>query len=282
MHRFLFSTVAATLVTTTVVFPKTTLRYSASADAATIPTVFPSTEQDDGHLSPASNAVPMLSSRLSRYRFRFGVRPSAFRRGGFRRGESCPNNQEITALTPFMDGDGDRLGDTAPAYLSASHHPTFFIYVPDLPATNGILTIQNQNEVMTERYFYSIAFNLTGESGIVGIQLPEDAPPLEPGVEYVWQVSVACVPGATRNSLTVHGGVVDVIDVTVAPGDDALETYLDAEVWQETLTILAQERYSSSNGTGVGEAGIEADWRLLLDAAGLSAFADEPIIQWID
>ncbi len=276
MHRFICS--SATLVALLTVSVTTSLIWnSLAAKTATVSDV----PQSIGHHPTTHDSILdpiLLASRLSRYGLRFRVSSSAFHRGGFRRGSSCLSDQEITGITPFEDENGDSLGDTAPSYFTASHHPTFFIHIPQLPPTNGILTIENRDEPLTERYFYQAEFEVSGESGIVGIRMPEDAPPLEEGNDYVWQVSVACKPGDIQDSLTVHGGVLRFTDLGAELGEASLETYLDAEVWQEALTMVAEERF----GADTVDTELESDWAALMNSVGLSPFASEPIVQMIN
>ena len=214
------------------------------------------------------------------WRRRFRVRSSAYRRGGFSRGASCPVNEQITALTPFVDENDSPLAGVAPRYLSASSRPHFFFHMPELMATKGILTVQSEDTTLnlTERYFYSTEFDVQGEAGIVGIRLPDDAPALEIGQTYVWSVAVACNPDNIRDSLRVHGGVLErVADVGVG-ASDRLEAYADQGIWQEPLSILAQEYYANPE-----DGAIASNWADLLNSVGLDpAITTAPIVQIMD
>ncbi|MEB3211141.1 MAG: DUF928 domain-containing protein [Leptolyngbyaceae bacterium] len=244
----------------------------------------PTLESLESIESTVSTPSIQLASRLRRYSLRFNSRSSPYRRGGFSRGESCPEGQEITGITPFVNTDGEPIEETAPTYLTASHHPTFFFHVPQLPATNGLLTVQSQSNDVSpaEEYYYRTEFQLSGDAGIVGVRMPEDAPPLQEGVDYVWRVSVACKPGDIEDSLTTHGGVLNFVSLSSDSTPLDLEAYLQAEIWQESLTILAEERYAASSSTSTLDADLESDWEVLLNTAGLVHFADEPIVQIIN
>lgn len=212
------------------------------------------------------------------WRRRFRVRSSAYRRGGFSRGASCPVDGQITALTPFVDENDSPLAGIAPTYLTASSHPHFFFYIPQLPTTQGILTIQSSEDTtlsLTERYYYKTAFTVQGDAGVVGIRLPDDAPPLEVGQSYVWRVSVACDPIDIQDSLTVHGGVLERVEA--GPGA-TLDAYADQGIWQEPLSILAEQYYANPT-----DGAIASNWADLLNSVGLDpAIATAPIVQIMD
>ena len=214
------------------------------------------------------------------WRRRFRVRSSAYRNWGFSRGPSCPAEGEIVALTPVVDENDSPLAGVTPTYLTASSRPQFFFHMPALPATNGILTIRSEDSSinLTERYFYSTEFNVQGQEGIVGIRLPDEAPPLEIGQTYLWSVAVACDPGNIRDSLRVHGGVLERVADVSTTTTNRLEAYADQGIWQEPLSILAEQYYANPN-----DGAIASNWADLLNSVGLDpAITTAPIVQILD
>ena len=95
-----------------------------------------------------SQAAPQITTgskatlMARRWGFRFRVRASRYRRGGFSRsGDGCPVEKALIPVTPQHNSEGEGLNEMAPAYLTAADHPTFFVYVPELPATQGKFTL---------------------------------------------------------------------------------------------------------------------------------------------
>jgi hypothetical protein len=220
--------------------------------------------------SPTNHTV-LIASRLG---FRFRVRSSRFRRGGFSRGGSCSQAGSIVPLTPVKDSEGNALGDNAAAYLTAAAHPTFFFYVPTLPATKGILTLQRPDLPLTQQLVYQTDFNLNGQAGIVGIQLPDNAPSLDVGVQYIWRVSVACDPENHRDSLTAMGGVVQRVPGITGSPTEQLKFYQDQGIWQDTVALMATEVHNAPTNSAIAN-----EFSTLLEEAGLDAIAHAPVIQ---
>lgn len=240
------------------------------------------------------NSVLHIANRLG---WRFQARSSRFRRGGFARGEGCPPNAEVIGITPFVDSEGnplikynennEREEIIAPVATTTQQRPTLFIHVPFSGGTRGLLTVQDYAPPRTSNsnarfpdYYYQLEFDVVGEMGIIGIRLPDNAPPLELGSRYEWKVSITCGSDSINDSLTTRGGILEMTSLDLEPSIANLDAYIEAGIWQESLTILAEDRYI--NGTGLQTTDGETYWELAMEAAGLSEFADEPIVQIVD
>ncbi|MEO0867444.1 MAG: DUF928 domain-containing protein [Cyanobacteria bacterium J06642_11] len=219
--------------------------------------------------------------RLRRYRFR--VRASGYRRGGFSRSPGCPKNVDVTALTPTRDEDGTSLGNDAATYLTASEHPTFFVHLPTLPATTGKLTIQNNDPSLplTQRQIYETDFEITGQSGILGIRVPATAAALQLGNTYSWQISVICPADVTDDvtindqtgSMAYFGGIIERVADTPGSPTDRLDFYLNEGIWQESL-LLTLEAYQNNPG----DSSTQTQWSTLMTDVGLEQFTTQPFL----
>ena len=211
----------------------------------------------------------LMANRLRNRGLRFHVRPSRYRYGGFVRG-SCP--QGAAPIVPITE---DKT--YAPSYLTASAHPTFFINVPELPDASGFIYVDNPDLPGRNPQLYKVAFDLDGGAGIVGIQMPKDAPGLEVGSSYRWRVAIDCSSaGAEGDTIVFKGGEVERVADIEGATEQRLEYYLQEGIWQETAEIVAKDRYNAPS------AGSNEDWAALMEESGLSQFADTPIVAIVE
>ena len=215
-----------------------------------------------------------------RWRYRFNVRASRYRRGGISRGEECPTDI-ISSVTPPIEQalQSDELPATA--YLGTSAHPTFFIFSPQLPETTVKLTLSYDDEARPayETTLYEVEYTIDGQSGIVGLTTPETVPPLEVGQQYQWEVAAFCAPNsedplAIDDSMILTGGVIERVAETAAGSpQEQLDSYLEAGIWQEALTLVAQTYYQNPDDPAAVE-----DWEGLMEAAGLAQLKAVPVV----
>lgn len=220
-----------------------------------------------------STGEVMNVARLRNRGLRFRVRASRYRRGGFSRG-ACPP-EGAAPVVPMVEGA--ESVDKAPAYLTASAHPTFFVSVPALSNATGVVFIEDPNSESRNPQIYKANFTLNTQKGIVGISMPSDAPSLEEGSSYRWKVVIQC--GAEENSndtmiIPAGGEIERTADISGTP-EERLEYYLDEGVWQETVEILARERFQA------GTAAADEDWQVLMEASGIPQFAETPIVAMV-
>ena len=102
--------------------------------------------------------------------------------GGASRGGGCEQDaknvtQQMTALTPVTNKG-----------LTATDHPTFLLYIPEHSSNKGFLSVQG----VDNDYEYQTFLEIAGQSGIVSISLPKDAPALEQGKNYNWSFVLIC------------------------------------------------------------------------------------------
>jgi len=211
----------------------------------------------------------LMASRLRNRGFRFRVRSSRYRRGGFARG-SCPEG--AAPIVPVAED-----ADAAPKYLTASAHPTFFIHVPQMPNASGFIYVEDPNSTGRNPQLYKAAFSLGNQAGIVGIQMPTNAPLLEEGSTYRWRVVIDCsAEDADENTVVFSGGEIERVADIEGTTEERLDYYLQEGIWQETAEILAEYRLDNQN------ASTDEDWAILMTESGLPQFADASIVDIMD
>jgi len=194
------------------------------------------------------------------------------REGGGTRGcwgnlSSTPTNSRLTALVP-----AETFGYT----LEAS--PSFFVYIPDFFAEKAVAA---QFELVDEagNRLYSATYQASEQSGLIRIDLPEDAnfAGLEVGEDYNWAFSLVCDLEDPSGNLVVDSWIQRiepdealVATIQATPPDQLPELYAQEGIWHDTLTSLAD----------LAEEGASTDpqrWYTLLDAVGLGVVAQELI-----
>lgn len=233
-----------------------------------------------------------------RYRFRFRVRPSRYRIGGFRRGNTCFNAGRVMALVP-PTRDVEQAGFREVAVDSTlSGHPTFLAYVEGLRDKSAQFTLQNAEG--TEE-IYSTTFVLPDENGIVAIEVPSTVPELEVGESYLWQMAVICdvdnrsedaVVGSwiQRSSLETLRASLDetnAVDAELSQEFDTLAAQLSSAearekpqilaelgIWQDSIAELAALRYRNPEDSDLAES-----WTTLLQSVEMDAFTNANIVQ---
>jgi hypothetical protein len=240
----------------------------------------------------------LIANRL-RGRVSFRVRPSRYRVGAFARGDCPTGTQEaLQAIVPVPNAAGtngetptsvtnpadqatdnaaeliNQLGiETIPAYLGAAAHPVFLMHVPALPNATGVLFVDIPDKSLTERQQYKVEFDLPNEAGIIGVRIPDTAPPLQEGPVYRWRVAVECSPeNAEDDVVAFSSAAFEQVPDIAGTDEERLDYYLETGVWQDTAAMLAVNRYDNS------DPDTDAEWTTLMEASGLSQFANTPII----
>ncbi|XHX77653.1 MAG: DUF928 domain-containing protein [Stenomitos frigidus ULC029] len=219
-------------------------------------------------------AQPTQETRIARssrrrLNFRVGVRPSRVRIGGFSRG-SCGNQPQLVALVPPPQTQERLAGDKTTVDKTTSGHPTFFVHLPALPGSTGQFILKDEANT---KELYSVDFDLTGQSGIVGIALPDSTPTLQIGQKYRWQVAVNCDPNQPSR-LVIISSWIERVKPPATQGKDKLAVLAQQGIWQDTVTLLALQRYQRPNDRTVAE-----DWAALMDDAGLPQFKQSAVVQ---
>lgn len=174
------------------------------------------------------------------------------------RRESCSAQHQqqaipLTALTP-----ANNIVTTIAANLS------IYIYVPQLTDKQALFNVIDKQ---TEEVVYITTVSLESSPGILKLNLPETVE-LQPNITYEWRFFVHCDPNdpmadqfvrgwIERTALTVEKEA-EVQQFDRSPLQQA-QLYARAEVWNETLDLVARSRYSNPEA-----------WIELLESVGLS------------
>jgi hypothetical protein len=226
-------------------------------------------------LSAVATALPTdstLVARSSRRRlnFRVGVRPSRSRVGGFSRSGACGKQPLLAALVPPPQSQERLPGNKTTVDKTTSDRPTFFVHLPSLPGSTAQFTLQNEAGT---KELYNVDFNLTEKQGIVGVALPTSAPALQVGQKYLWQVAVNCNPDQP-SSVVIVSSWIERVQPPATTGRDRLTVLAQQGIWQDTVTLLALQRYQLPNDRTVAE-----DWAALMEDAGLPQFKQSAVVQ---
>ena len=198
--------------------------------------------------------------------------------GGGTRGEpkcfsrNLSNNLPLTALTPNNN-----------VVTTVSGNPTLFWYVPKTEAKSAEFVLFDKDfdkdgEKLNEIYRTTVA--VKGTPGIVKLSIPASVS-LERGKQYLWTFTVICNSVSEPDPL-VAGAIERTAlnwmeESKLAAAKEPLEkaeVYAEAEVWQETLSLMAQLRYERPYDFRVNNA-----WRELLSSVQLDAIASEPLVE---
>ena len=190
-------------------------------------------------------------------------------------GESAPGNtasggtstDEQLALTALLPST--RYGHTVAA------HPTFFVYVPPSAAKEIFFSLQDERR----NHVYQTVLKISSRGGIVSVKLPEDAPALEMGKNYVWFFA-PIQPGQILQPDN-HGvtGWIKRVENQTAQNSSATPLELASEyakngIWYDTLAILASAKQAQPDN-----ATLASEWRDLLKQVGLEALATQAIAE---
>lgn len=168
----------------------------------------------------------------------------------------------MTALLPTT-----RYGRTVAA------RPTFFVYMPSSSAREVFFSIQDE----AGNHLYQTLLRISGTGGIISVTLPENAPELEIGKNYVWFFAPISPGEILRPDTVSVVGWVKRVEATTVAGATALDRateYAKSGIWYDTVTVLA-----SAQQTQPGNVTLASEWKDLLKQVGLEAIATQPLTE---
>lgn len=200
----------------------------------------------------------------------FGGTPDTV--GGATRGGSCGQDPPdiktpLTALMPNLIED--------PLHgATGSESPQFFVYLPQTSAQMAEFVLKDADE----NDLYRTTIPISGETGIVRVSLPENIQ-LQVNQNYLWYFSLICNPENLRENVSIKALTrrieLDPALKTQLEKADPLtrsKLYAEAGIWHEALATLAQLHQESPN-----DPTVVREWKILLESAGLSGFAEMPM-----
>lgn len=188
--------------------------------------------------------------------------------GGQRGGVSClSSNPPLTALAPDNN-----------VVTTVSANPALFLYVPTTEAKSAELVILDNKTLQT---VYQTTVDLKGVPGIVKLNIP-DSVALKTGRQYLWKFSLICNSENSSMDRFVTGYIERTelnreAKMKLAQAKEPLEkveVYAKAQVWQETLSLLAQMHFERPHDRKVTDA-----WREFLSSVNLEAIASQPLVE---
>ncbi|NEP57101.1 MAG: DUF928 domain-containing protein [Symploca sp. SIO2G7] len=173
---------------------------------------------------------------------------------------------------------------TMTALLPTSQHgrtvvarPTFFVYLPPTSSKEIFFSLQDEQG----NHHYQTTLKVSGREGIVSITLPDEAPELEVGKNYMWffapiepnsilRPDNAGVTGWVKRveSLTQDGTISSSEPIKLAT------EYAKQGIWYDTLNILVTAQLAQPDNTT-----FFSEWKELLEQVELDAIASQPIAE---
>jgi len=207
--------------------------------------------------------------------------PSGRSQGGGSRGDCQPNEElpPLTALVPSSALSSEQDNAVLPELeyvwsYTTKGHPTLWFYTPyELDAETEVLFVLQDKERNTLES-YSQSFRPASSPGIIGVTLPESAPPLAVGEGYYWSFQIYC----DESPDFVEGWIYRVNpeaslerQLAMAKPQEQARLYAVNGIWQDALTRLARLHQAAPDNAEVTE-----DWQDLLESAGLEAVVGQP------
>lgn len=188
--------------------------------------------------------------------------------GANRSGACAQDDNGLVALLPETN-----LALTADAY------PSVYAYFPDNTAQYAEFALYEEG---SNELIYGTLFNVNGRSGLVSIDMPDNATltPLQVGRRYYWYLSLICDVQDRSGDLTVQGnfervtasGPLNQQLQSSSPGQHPF-VYAEAGLWPETVTSLLE--LSQSNP---GDQSTQQNLSALLRSVGLTTLANQRLL----
>ncbi|WP_083492774.1 DUF928 domain-containing protein [Lyngbya aestuarii] len=161
-------------------------------------------------------------------------------------------NQYLTTQIPLTV----ITGQSSSLSLTASSHPTFFVYVPytSTEVSYGVFSLYDQQ---TKQEVWNVVFQLPQHPGIVSIPTPQHEKPLEVGKNYRWFFELNCVNNniTYQEPMMVRGKVKRVssegleAELSIATPLEKVAIYAKQGLWYDAIGQLAtlQQSYPQNS-----------------------------------
>lgn len=187
-------------------------------------------------------------------------------KGGASRGSQCAiDSQEVAR--PFIP-----LIPATNHGLTTASHPTLLAHIPATTAQSVFLSIQDENE----EEIYQSVLPIGNQSGIISLDVPQEAPALETGKTYKWSFALMCDNKLRPDSPIIEGYIERVqpkpelaAQLEGATPVEMAALYGKAGIWYETIATLAQLREAKPQNQELMNA-----WDSILNSVGLEKVAN--------
>ncbi len=229
-------------------------------------------------LSLGLAALPVIAQNTIRYNPRTNVGAPKVSVPGITRSGGCLEANCLTALVPNLSPSrGQVTGnaeETPPLVLTTQERPTFYFFVPKAEGRAYFRLFEIDRKSNKTERIYRSAFSTKQGAGVIGYQLPANAPALKVGKDYLWEFTISDL-----NTLESTRGTVRRVPVTPtlarqlnnAEPNTKANAYAQAGIWLDTLQVLAND------GNRQLPAAPSATWSELLTSVNLGQFANQPL-----
>jgi hypothetical protein len=164
--------------------------------------------------------------------------------------------------------------------LTVAQKPTFWFRVSKTSVQEAKFNLLNATG---ETIIYDKTFPLTNTGEVISFTLPDDAPALEVGKEYQWELVVNCDPFDPNGNPRVRTAIKRVepnsnlvSKLAQAQLNERPDVYAQEGIWIDALSTLAKLRVANPNDTE-----LQDEWTSLLDSVGLKAIATVPVVDGV-
>ncbi|MFB2983716.1 DUF928 domain-containing protein [Microseira sp. BLCC-F43] len=176
-----------------------------------------------------------------------------------------PSKRTVSSATLTALSPGSHLG------LTQSSRPKFLVYVPQTTAQTMEFSLfdEQMNGV------YQMNFPVANRTGLIRIELPENAPSLVKDKPYYWTVALICNPNERTEDMVVGGWIErtelnDSLKQELAKlrGLDRVSFYAKRGFWYDAVNTLVELGQAEP-----GNLALAASWAEVLKSVGLEAIA---------
>ncbi|MDX2097941.1 MAG: DUF928 domain-containing protein [Leptolyngbyaceae cyanobacterium bins.59] len=187
------------------------------------------------------------------------------------RGNMCRGDQPPVALIPQIKNAANEISKVEVG-TTVSDRPSFAFYVPPVSQrpTGATQPIRFTLYGPDQKIHWST--QLPGNvSGVVSVNLPKTADPMEVDRVYNWVVRVDCNPNDQTERIEVEGWTMRIAPTVelrkqlaqTAP-EEVPALYASFGIWHESISSLMELRRQKPNARELVE-----DWKALMDSANL-------------
>jgi hypothetical protein len=182
--------------------------------------------------------------------------------GGYNKGDEPLTMQAMTPENFF--------GTTLEA------RPTIMVYLPESDAQEAVFTLKDD----AKNLHYQVTLPVSGQAGVIALQLPSDAPELKLERDYQWYVALKIEQDLVPGTPFVDGWVKrisatpELTQQLAGQSDQKQAEILATEgIWYDSAAKLAQAYKMNPKNDAIAQ-----DWKDLLGSVNLTEIADPTLL----